>query len=467
MDNLKKDIQAKVRNYERQSREASPELIPLDEFIDIICYYLTSEQYDNALSCVETAKQYYPYSDSIFIYEAEAHSERSDYDKALSAIEKAYSLSPGEQHLLIRRLIILYKSDQQEAYQSAKDIIHGKEYDCSVKLQAIKILDLLDNKESLNCILTLLKENIDNRSILEQLLDMLGEKEKFTTFCIIFLEGCAEDLAENANLWYALGSIYFLACNYEKAAQAFEYASILNEEDNHTQLFLAKSLKELGQLVDAEKKIKRLLEKNTTLLQEAYIELAMVYSKKGDNTEAIRILKRAKNMDDEEQDNFELFYAFAYVLNELGNYTLAWDYIYKCTDADCKIKKVYWVLSAVITANVGLEDRALSVFEKTASLYPECIDVWIEWSHLLYKQDKTEEALKIIKEGINHSPDSASLYYRATAYCLALGVEKETISFLQCALALNEDKSYELYDFFPYESTKNRVKKIISYVKKF
>ncbi|RZL07674.1 MAG: tetratricopeptide repeat protein, partial [Pedobacter sp.] len=80
---------------------------------------------------------------------------------------------------------------------------------------------------------------------------------------------------------------------------------------------------------------------------------------------------------------------------------------------------------------------------------PLDIEAWLDFSTVLYEQDKLKEASETIAEAIKNNPDAAELYYRMVAYLFALGQTAEAITYLETALKADPDKHYILFEYLP------------------
>ena len=94
------------------------------------------------------------------------------------------------------------------------------------------------------------------------------------------------------------------------------------------------------------------------------------------------------------------------------------------------------------------------------------MEIVLDWSFIYYEQGEYEKALDIIIGALSDIPDEADLYYRATAYLLALGKYKEAYNHLENALILNYEKHTELFEFFPKLETQKALFRIIDQFRK-
>ena len=94
-------------------------------------------------------------------------------------------------------------------------------------------------------------------------------------------------------------------------------------------------------------------------------------------------------------------------------------------------------------------------------LNPEDVDIFLDWSFIYYEQGEYEKALDVMINALNELPDNADLFYRMTAYLLAVGKYKAAYNHLENALMLDFDKHTDLLEFVPKLETQKALFKII------
>jgi tetratricopeptide (TPR) repeat protein len=82
-------------------------------------------------------------------------------------------------------------------------------------------------------------------------------------------------------------------------------------------------------------------------------------------------------------------------------------------------------------------------------LNPLDIDAWLDYSSILYEQQRLVTAIEVISEAIKNNPEAAELYYRMVAYLFAKGEYNEALNYLELALASDPEKHYILFDYLP------------------
>ena len=73
-----------------------------------------------------------------------------------------------------------------------------------------------------------------------------------------------------------------------------------------------------------------------------------------------------------------------------------------------------------------------------------------------------EEAIDVIREGIEELPEEAELYYRLVVYLIKMGKYKEAFTYLENALTLDFDRHTILYELMPELQKQKAIYKIIA-----
>jgi tetratricopeptide (TPR) repeat protein len=89
----------------------------------------------------------------------------------------------------------------------------------------------------------------------------------------------------------------------------------------------------------------------------------------------------------------------------------------------------------------------------------------VNLSIIYFDQNRFEEAIDVVKEGIEELPDQAELYYRMVVYQIKTGKYKEAFSYLENALTLDFGRHVMLYELMPEIKHQKAIFKIISQYK--
>jgi predicted Zn-dependent protease len=73
----------------------------------------------------------------------------------------------------------------------------------------------------------------------------------------------------------------------------------------------------------------------------------------------------------------------------------------------------------------------------------------MDYTETLLINNKKQQALNVLVDGISNYPDESVLYYRYSALMLEMGNEMDAESILLLALEIDPDQSSQLFNFFP------------------
>lgn len=90
------------------------------------------------------------------------------------------------------------------------------------------------------------------------------------------------------------------------------------------------------------------------------------------------------------------------------------------------------------------------------------MDAWLDYSSILYEQQRLADAIEVISDAIKNNPEAAELYYRQVAYLFAKGEYNEAISYLETALTSDPEKHYILFDYLPQLADNKSILDIIN-----
>ena len=108
--------------------------------------------------------------------------------------------------------------------------------------------------------------------------------------------------------------------------------------------------------------------------------------------------------------------------------------------------------------------EAEQAYEKVVELNPIDVDAWLDYSSILYEQQRLVDAIEVIAQAIKNNPEAAELYYRMVAYLFAKGEYNEALNQLELALSSDPEKHYILFDYLP-QLQKNKV--IVDIINKY
>ena len=87
----------------------------------------------------------------------------------------------------------------------------------------------------------------------------------------------------------------------------------------------------------------------------------------------------------------------------------------------------YWFAIADAEYKLGHLEESEKAYEKVVELNPIDVDAWLDYSSILYEQQRLVDAIEVMTQAIKNNPEAAELYYRMVAYLFAKGEYNEAL----------------------------------------
>jgi tetratricopeptide (TPR) repeat protein len=245
---------------------------------------------------------------------------------------------------------------------------------------------------------TALKLDPNNTTLLGKYTDYLIDRNQFAQ-ALIHVREYLNSNPNDANGHVILGYVYYDSKNYTAAQTEFERAIQLDQTNVQAYLRLGKLFEDEGQIDLAIARYQKSLE-----LQPRSAPLATMvgnfYLNKGDLATARKYYNQALGAD----PNFPIAIA-----------NIAW-----------------------LDAEEGKDlDSALGMAQKAKSLEPDLLSITDTLGWVLYKRGSYPEAIPLLQDCVNKSPDSAEFRFHLGMSLLANGQEAKGKEQLQTALRMN------------------------------
>lgn len=321
--------------------EACEKLLDLDERNYIAYDYLSKACFKlkyikDAIDACENAIRIYPYAADPYALEIDIFLELGQIDTAKKITDRYKQYEIQSDLIRKKEAQILMKNKE---YERACKILAGLE-NVDVKESDI------DSKEEIYSLIALCYENLDKKSQ-----------------ALLYLNKLININPGHKSAYGRIGLIYRDNKKYDMAMEAFDKQIKINPHPYF------------------------------------YYEMANVYRKTGKYAKAIVYYERAAEL---ERDN-------AYIYRELG---LLYEFLQKFEEAvesfdkaienetDEKRKKDLYIFKARNYQALNRFEQSKKIYEEYAGLYGADYDYIYDYSELLQRMDKVEEAIKLIKDNI-------------------------------------------------------------------
>ena len=451
-----------VRRFERMVDQQEPVFFDLEDFENIIDHYVTNALFDKALQACEAALSQYPFSTELLIDRAQVMAMRGDYTEAERQINQVAELDPTNADVAVTRGIIsTQRGDFAQAVahfragleqEPEREDIHfnlGLAYQSWQKFKSAA----KHYKQSLRL-------NPDNETGVQELLhclDVTGRLEEHEEFFKRF----TDDDPYAPTAWYNLGQYYYRRELWTKAAEAFDYAVVIQPDFFDAHHWLADTF------VCQEQYRKAIAEFELSFppgepTDEAMCNIGECYEKLREWEPARKYYQKALEINPEMD---EAWFGQGVLLQEQGRWFESIHFFRKAVELYGESGE-YWAALGAAENHVGNVVSALEAYEKATEVAPDEVQGWVNWSAILYEQGHFSEAVDLLRHAVNLHPLEAHFHYMLCAYLLADGRLKEAYQALEVALSLNYEQHPLLFDYFPELREQPALRRLIDQYRK-
>ncbi len=399
-------------------------------------------------------------SANYFFLESRFHIKNKDYPKAIDSLEKALAKDPGS-FILTRDLVKLFieQNNGDQALALAEKLIRINPDNVDGLLLLVQLKkDAIDEKELVDILNRVLVLDPENKETFLRLGKIYIEKENNTQALNLFRK-MVDQFPDYYVAWFYLGEVYLAEKQYDQAIRHFLKTidlepDLVEPRFQLIKIYLAQDLPENNS---------KILELYSNILeiepdnQRAFLGKALHLYKTGNKEEGVRIFMglgqdvdsdsrlvmvafdeyiSAKNYSDAvivfsemlkadpENSTLNFFTGMAY--EALEDFEQAISFYLKIKPEHSQYKKT--ILSiALLYKQLGEKQTAINHLEDKVKLFPKDIDI-ITYLASFYENDKLyDKAIRLLKNGLEDSPDNTSLLFRLGAIQDKAGLRDECI----------------------------------------
>ena len=386
------------------------------------------DKLDEAERLVTEIRQVDPTNEEVFIQQANIQSKKGFHEKAIESLNVAlqYTEDLADVYSLMG-MEYLYMDQLEQARYYFKKCIDNDPEDQSALYNIIYCYDFLDQSKD----------------------------------AVVFLEEYIDENPYSEVAWHQLGRQYVNIQEYEKAVDAFDFATIIDES------FLGAIL-EKGKAYEQLKKFKKAIVCYNEAL-EIDPNSAYVYWRIGSSYEALNKNKRALKYflravhEDPMLDKGWI--AITDLFIKTGNFQKALFYVNKALNID-EQNKLYWRRYAIINKELFFMEDAEYGFKKAIEFGDLFIDTWLFWADTLQYLGKPDNAIQHLLKANEMFPNEYELEYRLAGLYFMLDETQQGAYHLSNAMH-NNFKNIDLFkNLFPVIWENPLVQKYIQEYKK-
>ncbi len=436
-----------IKKFKEMRAVGAQYYFDVEEFEELIDFYLFDENQEIVKDIIHLAKGQHPGSTSILLKEAETLVYSEDQAKAIEIIEEVTLYEDSNPEHYFSKASIYSMADQKD---KAIDILHRliniteNEDRIEAKMALAKeFQEMGDYQGSINEYKEILAQSPDYEDAILELSLSCELSSKYQEGIEIILEFIdANPYSHFA--WFSLGNMYLTIEDHDKAINAYEYATLINEE-------FSEAYFNLGNVFMKEEKFADAIEAYKSSVTDNYNDpvtynfIGHCYLVLEKNDSALEYFQLAVDQSPEYADGW-LGFAVAY--SNKGNSEEGLLYIEKAIKLNPK-NMYYQYFYADLLVNLEAFEEAEVIYKKVYDSELDNSGIYLDYTEALVTNGKNQDALEVLVEGISKFPEDAILYYRYSALMLQMGHEMEAESILYLALEIDPEQSSQLFNFFP------------------
>ena len=267
-----------LAKYEKSIKLGISSYFGIDEFVDILSYYLSVDKSDEAIGVIDAAKHLHPTAPENTKMEIRLALYAGEATRALELFRNLKYIDETEM-LIIKAEIMVALRDFKQAHDIAIELLQksmpGQEsvyegleilLDCGFALDALEICE------------TALKAAPQQISLHEVKAECLIELQRINEAVKIY-NNLLDGNPYSTFYWEQLGHIYYMVKKFGKSLECFEYESTINEDIEYANMMQAYCYYHLRNYDDAKKIFATLAKKyKNTVTPIFYIGLCHYYS---------------------------------------------------------------------------------------------------------------------------------------------------------------------------------------------
>ena len=384
-----------VKSFEAACESAQPKRLVETEYLKLSEYYRDNANYQQAHFVLKELLTYYPYSSQAHYKRAELFYQEKKMEAALEALEMASVYSPNDLDAVLLKADILNENGKnEEALAILESAPTSNDMDLSdVLLYKAMIYERLHNLDEMfeSTKLSLLIDPF-NEEALEHIwwcVELTGRYEESIELHLELLDKRTYSYLA----WYNLGYAYFNVDNFEEAAEALEYATIINSNFHDGFLMAGEAYIQIENYSKALDLYSELLIDGQDK-SEIYTKMGICHLNNGQPVTAYHHFKKAVRIN---QKNAMAHYHIGEYYSHIGQLKKAIEAYLIAMQLEAKNEVFYAAIAEAFEKQGDLE-KALPFYQQAADIAADIPDYWTLLVVFYMNQENFSEALKVIEE---------------------------------------------------------------------
>lgn len=435
-----------VQRYEQMLANNASWYFDIEQFEEIVDYYLENNKFQRALRVIEYAYSLFPENTTLMLRESQILSGTGNLTAALRKLKVLVEIEPSEEVYMTMASIYSQQREHNTAVTLLKKALAlgSPEYADEIYLEIAMEYENMERYDKAQEVLQeAIRKKPENEVLLYELAYVFDMSDK-TAESIEYYNAFIEKYPFSFPAWYNLANAYQKAASYENALDAYDYCLAIQEDFTPAYYNKAHTLFKLDRFQEA-----------VQVFEETYAfepPQAPVYCHIGECFEKMQEYDKAlfyyrKSIQTDE------YYADAYL--GIG---ITLDLQEKTIEGLRHIERAielepdnpdYFMFQTELLKKLGRLDEAETVMETVVARFQDNEDAWLDYSDVFFMKGDCVKALETLETGWQKCPQSNEIGYRKVAYLMHAGKKNEAEELLSRLAATAPAGLKDLAEYYP------------------
>lgn len=443
--NYDSDVRQLVLEFETMLSRGQDQFFDVAELEIIIDYYLDSSDIDNLQESVCYALSLYPDSSEIRLRKAHLCLVSNKFEEAKSILDALVKVEPDDTDILYalgayyssinqpRMAIEYFQKAASDGYEMetiyaniGDEYYNMSEYDSAIEYyQKALSVNPSDARIIINLCLTYFETTHQE--------DGVPYFQKFV-----------EDHPYSIEGWFSLGKCFMVVGCYEKAIDAFEYALAI--DDNYFPAYAEISecfrfLEDYGKAVSYLREAVHCAPEPALL----YYNIGVIYHSIKNYESAVIYFRKSAEVD---PSSSETWMSIAGCYSSMEDYGAAIEYANRAMALNPKSSLHAWQ-TACIHDHFNNPEEADPLYRCAIQLDSECDENWLDYGDFLMRQERYDDAIELLQEGIVGALDQFAFNQRLAICYYRTGKRNFLFNTIWACMAESHNRIEELLQSCP------------------
>jgi tetratricopeptide (TPR) repeat protein len=433
-----------------------------EEFEDIILHYMDIGKSALAKKALKLALEQHPKSTGLKLVQVEMLVYDDKLDIAEKMLNELYAIEPTNEEIYIQKANIFSKRDNHEkAVEYLKIALkYTDDFADVYNLIGMEYLFMDDLELAKENFIKCLEEDPEEQSSIYNVVycyEFLDQNEDAIAYILKYID--QNPYSEIA--WHQLGRLYYGLKKYNEALNAFDYATLIDDEFMGAFMEKAKSLERLKRYEEAIESYNETIRIDDPT-SYALLRMGKCFEKLGDEVQALKFYNKTVHEDPLLDKGWIAITDFYF---RKKNYQKSLYYVNKALEIDGE-NKLYWKRFATINKSLNLFEEAEYGYRKAVEYGDYHLDTWLFWTDILQFLGEFDACVLTLLQATEYFPEEYEIEYRLAGLYFMLHETEKGIFHLSNGLRQNYKKRKLISELFPIVWENTLVQECIEKYKK-